>query len=166
MKRWNRFLEASGAVVVAFLVQTIALLFLGMGRVAPDVMLATVMAFALTRSIGPVLGVSAVSGLLQDALANELLGINGFSKPLVAYGIVRARANLMLGRGFRVAPLLVAGSVLDAAVVLGLRILGGERYLDSGLLWPAVLGLPLTVLYGVGLPRLLVRIGKRPKPER
>ena len=144
------YLRAGAALIAAFLLQTMfAPLVLAGGwagglaaGVTPDFFLATAAAVALLAGPGPAIGFGLFAGLLQDSFSGGLLGMNGFSKPLVVFAVARAREQPPLAAGFGV-PVLLLFAAIPA------RELGAAGF-----------GIPVTVAYGILVFRFLRR--KRP----
>ena len=144
----------------AFFVQTILLPALGIERVAPDFLLAAVTGIALVTAPAPAIGFGAFGGLLQDSFSGGFLGMNGFSKPLVAFMVARCRRHPLVGPSLGVPGalvLLVAAAAADAVVlsvlgkVTGLAAISGGRWLAVGL------GIPVTAAAGLVVFRVLAR---------
>lgn len=140
------------AIVIAFLVQTIVLPALGSGRVAPDFLLATVVVIALAFGSSSAIGYGVLAGLLQDSFSGAPLGMNGFSKPLVAFAAARFREDPLLGASLGAGGagvFLALAAFADSAVLWALReVIGAEPI--TGRRWLAVgLGVPVTVTWGI-----------------
>ncbi len=155
--------RAAGTVfilVAAFFVQTILFPMLGIEAVAPDFVMAAVAAIALVRGIVPATLHGAAGGILQDSFSGGLLGLNGFSKTLVAFGISRIREDPLVGPSLGVTAsslLILAGALADAVFLWGLRLLTGSPPVPAGR-WVAFgLGLPFTVAAGVVIFRASTR---------
>lgn len=114
---------AFGAILVAIAAQTTLASLAFPGGTAIDLVLIVVVYIALKS--GPVTGLLAgtVAGLMQDALSSGILGIGGLAKTIVGF------LAGVLGTQFIVtAPLprfmiLLLGTVLHAAIFMGLYTL-------------------------------------------
>ena len=151
------YLRAGVAVVAAFLLQTVVLpLILGEGM-TPDLLLATAAAVALLAGPGPAIGFGLATGLLQDSFSGGLLGMNGFSKPLVVFAVARARERPPLDAAAGVPVLLLFAAVADLVILWLLGEVAGFSTIPERQLGAAAFGIPLTVIYGVLVWRLLRR---------
>ena len=151
--------RAALAVVAAFVLQTAVLPFTAGEGVTPDLMLATVATVALLAGTGPAIGFGLVTGLLQDSFSGGLLGMNGFSKPLVAFLAARAREYPPLDSQPGVPLLLLFAAAADLAVLWALGEVAGFAVISSRELGAAGFGIPITVIYGLVAFRFL-----RPRP--
>ena len=114
------YVRAALAVVAAFLLQTAVWpLTVGDG-VTPDFLLATAAAVALLAGTGPAIGFGLVTGLLQDSFSGGLLGMNGFSKPLVVFLAARARERPPLDTRAGIPVLLLFAAAADLAILWAL----------------------------------------------
>ena len=151
--------RAALAVVAAFLLQT-ALLPLTVGDgVTPDFLLATAAAVALLGGPGPAIGFGLLTGLLQDSFSGGLLGMNGFSKPLVAFLAARGREHLLLDTRVGIPLLLLFAAAADLAILWALGEVAGFTPIPARELSAAGFGIPITVTYGLLVVRFL-----RPRP--
>ena len=151
--------RAALAVVAAFLLQTAVLpLTIGEG-VTPDFLLATAVGVALLAGTGPAIGFGLVTGLLQDSFSGGLLGMNGFSKPLVAFLAARARERPPLDSPAGIPLLLLFAAAADLAILWALGEVAGFTTIPALELGAAGVGIPITVIYGLLVVRLL-----RPRP--
>ena len=119
------------AVAVAITLQSTLSRLLTRGAFAVDLVLVVVISVALTT--GPVTGLltGTFAGLIQDSLASGLIGIGGLAKTVVGFlaGII--------GTQFIVATTLprfvvfFAGTVLHAAIFMGLYALLDLRHFGA-----------------------------------
>lgn len=151
--------RAALAVLVAFLLQTGVLPFIGVEAVTPDFLLATAAGVALIAGTGPAIGFGLVTGLLQDSFSGGLVGMNGFSKPLVVFLAARAREHPPLDTRVGVPVLLLFAAAADLAVLWALGEVAGFTAIPARELGAAGFGIPITVAYGLLVVRFL-----RPKP--
>ena len=152
-----RVLAAVVALVVAFFVQTVLFPGLEITTFAPDLILGAVVAAALVLQPIPAILVGAGAGLLQDAFAGGLLGLNGFSKPLLAFGVVRVQGLLRLGSMTAAGMVVTVAVVPDTAIQWGLRAVTAAGPISPER-WTATLyGLPLTAGFGLLTYRVLAR---------
>ena len=149
------YLRAALAVVAASLLQTAVLpLIVGEG-VTPDFLLATAAAAALLAGPGPAIGFGLVTGLLQDSFSGGLLGMNGFSKPLVVFLAARARERPPLDTRAGVPLLLLFAAVADLVILWALGEVAGFTTVPGRELGAAGFGIPFTVIYGLLVYRFL-----------
>ena len=157
------YVRAGAAVVVAFGFQTLLAPPLLAAGLAPDFLLATAAAVGMSAGPGAAIGFGLFAGLLQDSFSGALLGLNGFSKTLAAYGAARGREHPPLDAAAGVPVLLLFAAVADVAILWVLGEVAGFQSLpgrESGREFGrATLGIPVTVLYGAVVFRLL-----RPRP--
>jgi rod shape-determining protein MreD len=126
-----RIAAALAAIAIALALQTTLAGLVIRGTAALDLVLIVVVYIALTS--GPVTGLLAgtVGGLVQDALSSGIIGIGGLAKTVVGF------AAGVVGTQFIVtAPLprflvYVAGTVLHAALFMGLYTLLDLRQFPS-----------------------------------
>ena len=159
------------AIALALALQTSVAWFAPAGTAAVDLVLVAVVYVALTS--GPVAGLFAGSGagMLQDALSSGVIGIGCLSKAVVGFlvGVVAQQfiVTATLPRFF----MFAAGSVVHAALFIGLyRVLGLLEFPSP---WAAVAGqaaanaaVGLVVFMVVeGLPGVMERrrVSRRPK---
>lgn len=150
-------LRAGVAVIVAFLLQTAVVPLILAAGVTPDFLLATVAAVALLAGPGPAIGFGLAAGLLQDSFSGGLLGMNGFSKPLVAFVVARSRQRPPLDTSVGVPVLLLFAAVADLVILWILGEVAGFTAIPAQEFGAAGLGIPLTVIYGALAFRLLRR---------
>ena len=154
------YVRAALAVVAAFVLQT-AVLPLAVGEgVTPDFLLATAAAVALLAGPGPAIGFGLVTGLLQDSFSAGLLGMNGFSKPLVVFLAARGREQPPLDTRAGIPLLLLFAAAADLAILWALGEVAGFTAIPARELGAAGLGIPITVIYGLLVIRFL-----RPPPK-
>ena len=153
------YARAALAVVAAFLLQT-AILPLSVGEgVTPDFLLATAAAAGLLGGPGPAIGFGLVTGLVQDSFSGGLLGMNGFSKPLVVFLAARGRGRPPLDTRAGIPLLLLFAAAADLAVLWALGEVAGFTAIPARELGAAAFGIPITVIYGLLVVRFL-----RPRP--
>jgi rod shape-determining protein MreD len=153
------FVRASLAVVAAFLLQTAVLPLIVGEALTPDFLLATAAAVALLAGPGPAIGFGLVTGLLQDSFSSGLLGMNGFSKPLVVFLAARARERPPLDTRAGVPLLLLFAAGADLLILWVLGEVAGFTAIPVRELGAAGFGIPITVIYGLLVVRFL-----RPTP--
>lgn len=141
-------LRAGIAIVVGFALQTVVLPLVPIEGATPDLLLATVAAVALLSGPGPAIGFGAAAGLLQDSFSGGLMGMNGFSKPLVVFVVARARVRPPLDSGLGVLVLLLFAAVADLLILWVLGEVAGFTPISVREFGAAGLGIPLTVTYG------------------
>lgn len=149
------YLRAGVALIAAFLLQTGVVPALPLEAVTPDFLLATAAAVALIAGPGPAIGFGLFAGLLQDSFSGGLLGMNGFSKPLVVFVVARARERPPLDSSAGVAVLLLFAAVADLVILWGLGEVAGFQAIPVREFSAAGFGIPLTVIYGALVFRLL-----------
>ena len=152
-----RTLRAALAIVVAFLLQTAVVPLILAEQVTPDFLLATAAAVALLAGPGPAIGFGLVAGLLQDSFSGGLLGMNGFSKPLVVFLVARSRERPPLDAAAGVPVLLLFAAVADLVILWGLGEVAGFTTIPAREFGAAGFGIPLTVIYGALVFRFLRR---------
>ena len=152
------YVRAALAVIAAFLLQTAVLPLIVAGGITPDFLLATAAGVALVAGPGPAIGFGLVTGLLQDSFSGGLLGMNGFSKPLVVFLAARAREHPPLDTRAGVPLLLLFAAAADLGILWVLGEIAGFTVIPVPELGAAGLGIPITVSYG-----LLVMAFLRPK---
>ena len=149
------FMRAALAVVAAFLIQTAVLPLVVGDGLTPDFLLATAAAVALLAGPGPAIGFGLVTGLLQDSFSGGLLGMNGFSKPLVVFLAARAREHPPLDTRAGVPLLLLFAATADRLILWALGEVAGFTTISARELGAAGLGIPITVSYGLLMVRFL-----------
>lgn len=154
------YARAALAVVAAFLLQTAVWPLTAGDGVTSDFLLATAAAVALLAGTGPAIGFGLVVGLLQDSFSGGLLGLNGFSKPLVAFLAARGRERPPLDTRAGVPLLLLFAASADLAVLWALGEVAGFITIPTRELGAAAFGIPVTVIYGLLVVRFL-----RPRPS-
>lgn len=153
------YLRAALAVIATFLLQTAVLPLIVGEEITPDFLLATAAAVALLAGPGPSIGIGLVTGLLQDSFSGGLLGMNGFSKPLVAFLVARARERPPLDTRAGVPLLLLFAAAVDLVILWALGEVAGFTAIPGRQLGAAGFGIPITVIYGLLMFRFLC-----PKP--
>lgn len=153
------YARAALAVIAAFLLQTGVLPLILGGGVTPDFLLATAAAVALLAGPGPAIGFGLVTGLLQDSFSGGLLGMNGFSKPLVVFLAARAREYPPLDTRAGIPLLLLFAAAADLVILWALGEVAGFTSVPALELGAAGFGIPITVIYGLLVVRFL-----RPPP--
>ena len=81
--------------------------------------------FALNSSPLSCIAVSVGSGLIQDAFSEGIVGMNAFSKSIVAYLISTLSSRLMIKHPLIIMILVGIATVIDITVVSGLHRLFG-----------------------------------------
>lgn len=153
--RFRRTLQITAALLAAFFLQTVALLLVGGAGFGPDLVLASVAAIALTYGPAAAITAGTVAGLLQDSFSTGLLGMRGFSKPLIGYGVARVGERLFGAPTGHTAVILLGAAVGDRLVLWLLGEITGAGAADALSLGAVAAGLPVTVGYGLLLVRLL-----------
>jgi len=159
------------ALAVALSVQTSLGRFLVRGMAVLDVVLVAVVYIALTT--GPVAGLlsGSAAGLAQDALSSGTLGIGGLAKAIVGCAVGAVGQQFIVTATLPRFFMFAAGSVVHAALFIGLyRVLGLLEFPSP---WAAVAGqaaanaaVGLVVFMVVeGLPGVMERrrVSRRPK---
>lgn len=155
--RFRRTLRIAAALLAAFFLQTVALLLVGGAGFGPDLILASVAAIALAYGPAAAIASGTVAGLLQDSFSTGLLGMRGFSKPLIGYGVARIGERLFGAPTAHTAVILLGAAVGDRLVLWLLAEITGAGAADALSLGAVAAGLPVTVGYGLFLVRLLRR---------
>lgn len=153
------FGRAALAVVIGFLFQTAVLPLVVADGMRPDLLLATATGVALLAGPGPAIAAGLLIGLVQDSFSGGLMGMNGFSKPLVAFVVARARAQPPLDTRLGVPVLFLFAAVADLLILWALGAVAGFTSIPGRELGAAGLGIPVTVIYGLLVFRFL-----RPPP--
>ncbi len=81
--------------------------------------------YALNFSQFASLGLSLSSGLVQDSFSNGIIGMNAFSKTVVAYLVSTLSARLMIKHPMIIMLLIGIATSLDFLTIHGLRLLFG-----------------------------------------
>lgn len=147
----------AAAILAAFFLQTVLLLFGGVLGAGPDLILSTVAAVALVHGPTAAISSGAVAGLLQDSFSTGILGMRGFSKPLVGYGVARIGERLFGAPTGQAAVVILGAGIADQVVVWLLAEVTGVRGAGGTRFGAAALGLPVTVGYGLAVLRVLRR---------
>ena len=145
----------AAAILAAFFLQTVLLLFGGVLGAGPDLILSTVAAVALVHGPAAAIASGAVAGLLQDSFSTGILGMRGFSKPLVGYGVARIGERLFGAPTGQAAVVILGAGIADQVVVWLLAEVTGARGAGGTRLDAAAFGLPITVGYGLAVLRVL-----------
>jgi rod shape-determining protein MreD len=113
------------ATAVALALQTTLASFIIRGNIAVDLVLVVVIGAALVG--GPVLGLftGTFAGLVQDALASEIVGIGGFAKTLVGFLAGLVATQFIVARPLPRFVVFFAGSVLQRVVFVAMYALIG-----------------------------------------
>lgn len=159
-RRLSLPLAMAAGLLTAFLLQTVAYPALGVEALAPDFILATVVAAALVLDPVPAILVGAGAGLAQDAFAGGLLGLNGFAKTLPAFLVARARRFLRLGSSAGAGLLVMVAVVTESAIHWGLREVTGADPIAPERWVAAALGFPVTVFYAILVQRPFARLSR------
>lgn len=144
-------------MIAAFFVQTIAFPATGIVSVAPDFLLAATAAVALRSGVGAAIGFGVLAGLLQDLFSGGLLGLNGFSKPLVAFGVARIREDLLLDTPIGIFLLLALAALGDGVILWALGEVASTGVVPTERMSALALGIPLTMGFGFLFGRFLDR---------
>lgn len=153
--RLRAALRITVTLLAAFFLQTVALLLVGGADFAPDLILASVAAISLAHGPAAAIASGAVAGLLQDSFSSGLLGMRGFSKPLIGYGVARVGERLLAPSTGQTAVILLAAAIADRIVLRLLAAVTGAAETEGLRLGAVAAGLPLTVGYGLLLFRVL-----------
>ena len=156
---FRRTLRIIAALLAAFFLQTVALLLVGGAGFGPDLILATVAAIALAHGPAAAIATGTVAGLLQDSFSTGLLGMRGFSKPLIGYGVARVGERLFGAPTGHTAVILLGAAVGDRLVLWLLAEITGAEAADATPLGAVAAGIPVTVGYGLLLARFLRKRG-------
>ena len=118
-------------LAVALALQTTAARFLVGGSTVVDLVLVVVVWLALTK--GPATGmlVGSTAGLVQDALSSGVIGIGGFAKLLVGFLVGIIGQQFIVTAVLPRFVILLAATLLHAAVFMGLYMLLGLRTFSS-----------------------------------
>jgi len=88
---------------------------------------------ALTRPQRPALLLSSGAGLAQDALADAVLGLNGFKKTLLAYLVGTLGSLFMLNQTLPRFGILFATALFDPLADLALSLAMGRHFVFPGI---------------------------------
>jgi len=127
------------AITVILLVQT---MFLNRFQVLKwiDLFLLMNIYYALNFSQVASIGLSLCSGLVQDSFSQGVVGMNAFSKTVVAYLVSTLSSRLMIKHPLIIMLLIGISTSLDFLIIHGLRLLFGlESPLSYGILSAAAL---------------------------
>jgi len=83
---------------------------------------------ALTRTQRPALILGSSAGLAQDALADTILGLNGFKKTLLAYLVGTLGSLFMLNQTVPRFGILFATAFFEPLTDLGLALAMGQQF--------------------------------------
>lgn len=96
--------------------------------------------YALNFSQLASFGLSLSGGLVQDSFSNGIIGMNAFSKTVVAYLVSTLSARLMIKHPMIIMLLIGIATSLDLLTIHGLRLLFGlKSALSFGILSAAAL---------------------------
>ena len=87
---------------------------------------------ALTRPQRPAMVLGAGAGLVQDALTDAVLGLNGFKKTLLAYLVGTLGSLFMLNQTVPRFGILFASAFFDPLTELGLSLAMGQHFVFPG----------------------------------
>lgn len=87
---------------------------------------------ALTRPQRPALILGSGAGLAQDALADVILGMNGFKKTILAYLVGTLGSLFMLNQTLPRFGILFAAAFFDPLTELGLSLAMGQQFVFPG----------------------------------
>lgn len=157
------------AVLLACVIQTSTFFFALDSGLHVDLTLLVVVYFSLFWGGQRALGLGFVTGLLQDALSSELLGLNALSKSLTAFVVV------MLCRNVQTSSLMAQGLFTGLAIMIDtvarltmMGILQSHTFTLPTVLrtlaQQTLLGVPLMLLVCYGLQ--ILAQGLRISPEK
>lgn len=157
------------AILLACVIQTSPLFFAAGAGLHVDLTLLVVVYFSLFWGGYRALYLGFVTGLLQDALSSEVLGLNALSKSLTAFVVY------MLSRNVQTGSLMAQGLFTSLAILLDtltrltmMGVLQSHTFslptVLSTLVQPALLGVPLMPCVCYGLEALAQ--GLRLRPEK
>lgn len=128
----------AGIALALALQTTIARFALAGGRVSVDLVLVAVVYVALTT--GPVSGMltGSAAGLIQDAVSSSsgIIGIGGLSKSIVGFLVGVIGQQFIMTAALPRLVMVIAATVVQAAVFMGLYAALGVRMFPAG--WQAV----------------------------
>lgn len=103
------------------------------------------------------MGVALFSGIVQDAFSQGIIGMNGFSKTVVAYFVSTLSSRLMIKHPFIIMLLVALATVLDYFILYGLHRLFSLKAVQ---LTPEILAISATLnaLAGSVLFQILDRV--------
>jgi rod shape-determining protein MreD len=129
---------AVAAILIAIALQTTLSNFLLRGNTAIDLVLIVVVFIAIKS--GPVTGTVAgtVAGLIQDSLGPGILGIGGLAKTIVGFLAGVMGTQFIVSAPLPRFLLLLVGTVLHAAIYMGLYTLLNLRQFPAP--YPAIVG--------------------------
>jgi rod shape-determining protein MreD len=87
---------------------------------------------ALTRPHRPAMMIGCGAGLVQDALADAFLGLNGFKKTLLTYLVGTLGSLFMLNQVVPRFGILFAAAFFDPLAELGLSLAMGQHFIFPG----------------------------------
>ncbi|MEE9219316.1 MAG: rod shape-determining protein MreD [Acidobacteriota bacterium] len=142
-----------GLIVAAALVQQVVLSeFLPRLHELVDLYLIVVIYISVRRAQGHALVMGAATGLLQDVFNQTLIGVNSFSKCLVAFIVSGLGSRFMLNQPLPQFGALVVGTLMEYSIAAALMAVLGQKLSDPLILQRAlangVAGLMLFALIG------------------
>ena len=155
-RRVFRLLAAPASLVTAFFLQTVLFPRLGIEVLVPDLILGAVVAAALILEPIPAILIGTGAGLLQDSFTGGLLGLNGFSKALIAFCVARVHGFLRIGSVAAAGMVVTIAVIPDAGLHWGLRTVTAAAPISPERWMATLYGLPVTVAYGLLSYRVLV----------
>lgn len=91
-----------------------------------DFVLIAVVYAALQRNAMKAIILGSVCGVAVDALSGGLLGVNGFTKTLIAYAVSEIARRVYLDNLLLRIPVLAGASIVGNAMVYGLNLMLGD----------------------------------------
>lgn len=134
------------AIVAVSVIQVLLARYLPLVAERCDLFTILVVYYGLTRPPGGAMIMGAGSGLVQDALAGSILGLNGFKKTLIGYLVGTLGSLFMLNQAIPRFGILFAATILDQLAELGLSMVMGQSFAFPGLWLLAQRGLGNGVL--------------------
>lgn len=114
-----RLIKVLLAITAVFLLQTMVLdRFQWLGLV--DLFLLLNIYFALNFNQMVCMGISIPSGLVQDAFSRGIIGVNAFSKTIIAFLISGLSSRLMIKHPLFIMVLISGATLLDYLIPYGL----------------------------------------------
>ena len=115
-----KFLNILIALVFIVLLQTQVLNRFYWGQYI-DLFLLLNVYFSLGSAPIPSIGVALFSGIVQDSFSQGIIGMNGFSKTVVAYLVSSLSARLMIKHPLIIMLLVALATALDFLILYGLH---------------------------------------------
>jgi rod shape-determining protein MreD len=124
------------AIALALALQTTLARFLVKGTVAIDLVLVVVVYVALTTGPGTGMLAGSAAGLVQDALAGNVVGIGGLAKSIVGFLAGAIGQQFIVTAALPRFVMFLVATVVHSAIFMGSYALLGERTFQSP--WAAV----------------------------